>query len=107
MRGAFSADVMTLAEVRSEVAFERHEGARAADGLHPFPRRILEVVPPALAWVALTSPIWAAIVAPQLLGFFLVAFAAYWFWRSAEFAAGLLFGLRRMHLAQRRDWLAD
>jgi hypothetical protein len=97
---------MTLAEVRSEAAFERPEGTRAADGLPPIPRRLLEVVPPAVAWVALTSPIWAAIVAPQLLGFFLVAFAAYWFWRSAEFAAGLLFGLRRLYVAQRRDWLA-
>jgi hypothetical protein len=107
MRGASVADVMTVAEVRSEAAFERHEGTRAADGLHPFPRRILEVVPPALVWVALTSPIWAAILAPHLLGLLLVAFAAYWFWRSAEFAAGLLFGLRRLHLAQRCDWLAE
>ena len=85
---------MTLAEVRSEAALERPEGARAADGLSPIPRRLLEVVPPAVAWVVLTSPIWAAIVAPQLLGFFLVAFAAYWLWRSVEFTAGLLLGLR-------------
>jgi Glycosyl transferase family group 2 len=46
-------------------------------------------------------------VAPQVLGYFLVAFSAYWLWRSIEFTAGLLIGLRRLHLAQRRDWLAD
>src|SRR5712691_9525166 len=76
----------------------------AADGLHPVPRRIFEVLPPALAWVAITSPAWAAIIAPQILGYFLVAFSGYWLWRSVEFAVGLLIGLARMHLAQRRDW---
>src|SRR5438552_9618857 len=80
---------------------------RAIAGLNPVPRRILEVVPPALAWVTLTSPAWASILAPKLLGFFLVAFSAYWLWRSCEFAVGLLIGLRRLHTAQRRDWLAQ
>ena len=41
---------------------------RAIAGLNPVPRRILEVVPPALAWVTLTSPAWASILAPKLLG---------------------------------------
>src|SRR5438132_13034508 len=79
---------------------------RAIAGLNPVPRRILEVVPPALAWVTLTSPAWASILAPKLLGFFLVAFSGYWLWRSCEFAVGLLVGLRRLQAAQRRDWLA-
>jgi hypothetical protein len=81
--------------------------ARALDGLSPIPRRILEVVPPAAAWLALTSPIWAAILVPNVLGFFLMAFAAYWWWRSSEFGVGLVMGLWRLHAARRRDWLAD
>src|SRR5712692_1601575 len=79
---------------------------RAIAGLNPVPRRILEVLPPVLAWVALTSPAWASILAPKLLGYFLVAFSGYWLWRSCEFTVGLLIGLRRLHAAQRRDWLA-
>jgi len=63
---------------------------RAADGLHPASRRILEVLPPALAWIALTSPVWAAIVAPHVLGYFLIAFSAYWLWRSFEFTIARL-----------------
>src|SRR5262245_8379629 len=59
--------------------------SRAAAGLHPIPKRVLEVLPPALAWAAITSPAWAAIIAPQILGYFLVAFSAYWLWRSIEF----------------------
>jgi cellulose synthase/poly-beta-1,6-N-acetylglucosamine synthase-like glycosyltransferase len=97
---------MTLAEVRSPRVVIRNKAGRAADGLHPVPRRVLEVLPPVVAWTALTSPAWAAIIAPELLGYFLVAFAAYWLWRSCEFSAGLLIGLAQMHLAQRRDWAA-
>src|SRR5436309_15745010 len=96
---------MTLAEVRSPHVYAPNDASRAADGLHPIPRRILEVLPPALAWVAITSPAWAAIVAPQVLGGFLVAFSGYWLWRSIEFALGLLIGLVRLHVSQRRDWL--
>src|SRR3981081_4198712 len=67
--------------------------SRAAEGFHPVPRRIFEVLPPALAWVAITSPAWAAILAPPVLGYFLVAFSGYWLWRSVEFTVGLLIGL--------------
>lgn len=81
------------------------EMTRALAGLHPALTRLLEMLPPALAWVALTSPAWASVVAPSLLGFFLVAFSGYWLWRSCEFTVGLLIGLRRLHAAQCRDWL--
>ena len=98
---------MSLAQVRPPQLRARDVASRAADGLNPIPRRILEVVPPVLAWIALTSPGWGAVVAPQLLGYFLVAFSAYWLWRSCEFAVGLLIGVARLHMAQRRDWAAD
>ncbi len=97
---------MTLAEVQFPHVSAYPEASRAADGLQPVPRRILEVLPPVLAWVALTSPGWAAIVAPDLLGYFLVGFSAYWLWRSCEFTVGLLIGLFRLHASQRRDWVA-
>ncbi|HEY3058356.1 MAG TPA: glycosyltransferase family 2 protein [Chloroflexota bacterium] len=68
---------------------------------------MLGAIPPAVAWIVLTSPVWAAIVAPGILGTFLVFFAGYWLWRSMEFSVGLLIGLVRMRRARRRDWLAD
>ena len=36
----------------------------------------------------------------------MMAFAAYWWWRSFEFAVGLVTGIWRLHVARRRDWLA-
>jgi hypothetical protein len=80
--------------------------ARATDDLHPLSRRVLEVALPGLVWLAITAPLWAALVAPPALGYFLVVFAAYWLWRSIEFSVGLVLGLWRVHLAGRRDWLA-
>lgn len=88
-------------------AASTYEGARAAQGLHPLGRRALEVAPPTLVWVALTFPIWGALVAPDVLGIFLVVFAAYWWWRSLEFTAGLLIGMHRLQKARRRDWHAE
>jgi len=72
---------MTLAEVyeadRTRTVAKQQDASYAADGLQPIPRRILEVLPPVLAWVAITSPAWAAVVAPELLGYFLVAFSVF------------------------------
>src|SRR5258708_24808905 len=79
---------------------------RAIVGLQPVPKRILEVVPPALAWVTLTSPAWASIIAPKLLGFFLVAFSGYWLWRSCGVTLGLLLRIRRLHATQPPRWPA-
>src|ERR671937_604931 len=84
----------------------RYQGCRAAHGLHPIGRRVLEILPPTLVWVGLSFPIWGAVLAPQALGVFLVGFAAYWWWRSLEFTAGLLIGLRRLRGARHRDWQA-
>src|SRR3954452_21633762 len=99
--------MMTLAEAHSQSDVTCPAASRAATGLHPIPKRILEVLPPAIAWALITSPAWAAIVAPHILGYFLVAFSAYWLWRSAEFTVGLLLGLVRLHITQRKDWLAE
>ncbi|HET6316016.1 MAG TPA: glycosyltransferase family 2 protein, partial [Chloroflexota bacterium] len=96
----------TLAEAHRRPGETCDPASRAATGLHPLPKRILEVLPPALAWAAITSPAWAAIIAPRVLGGFLVAFSGYWLWRSIEFTVGLLIGLARLHVSQRRDWLA-
>ena len=100
---------MSLAEVNqdSPTPAARQEASRAADGLRPVPRRILEILPPIVAWATITSPGWAAVIAPELLGYFLVAFSVYWLWRSCEFSYGLLIGLARLHGSERRDWAAD
>jgi cellulose synthase/poly-beta-1,6-N-acetylglucosamine synthase-like glycosyltransferase len=105
MVGAYRT-VMIQAEARTGSSPIPVTASRAREGLHPIGRRILEVLPPVVVWAALTSPVWGAIFFPHALGIFLVAFAAYWWWRSLEFTTGLLLGLWRLHRARRQDWLA-
>src|SRR5919202_3009261 len=69
-------------------------------------RRVIEVIPPALVWLAATAPAWAAVIAPWALGYFLIAFAAYWLWRTMEFAGGLRLGVWRVRVTRRRNWQA-
>src|SRR5918911_852898 len=69
-------------------------------------RPVPEVIPPPLVWLAVTAPAWAAVIAPWALGYFLVAFATYWLWRTMEFAAGLLLGVWRVRVTRRRNWQA-
>jgi cellulose synthase/poly-beta-1,6-N-acetylglucosamine synthase-like glycosyltransferase len=97
---------MIQAEARTGPSPVRFSACRAREGLHPIGRRILEVLPPIVVWAALSSPVWGAIFLPQALGIFLIAFAAYWWWRSLEFTSGLLLGLWGLSRARRKDWLA-
>src|SRR5919198_5297063 len=69
-------------------------------------RRVLEVLPGLAVWAAISAPIWATLIAPLWLGIFLVLFSVYWFWKSAQFAAGVLVGFWRLQQAQARDWAA-
>src|SRR5438309_6578779 len=73
----------------------------------PSAKRVLEILPTATVWLIITAPIWGAIVAPAALGFGLIVFSVYWLWKSFGFASGVLIGFWRLHLAQKRDWLAD
>lgn len=69
--------------------------------------RLLEIAPGALVWIAITSPFWAASIAPEALGFFLLFFSVYWLGRSALFAWGVVVGYHRLQAAQARDWRRD
>ena len=69
-------------------------------------KRALEIAPGLLVWLAITSPLWASILAPAALGSFLVLFSAYWLWKSANFALGVVVGYARLQRAQRCDWEA-
>ncbi|HEX8967799.1 MAG TPA: hypothetical protein VF937_07975, partial [Chloroflexota bacterium] len=73
----------------------------------PSARRVLEILPTATVWLIITAPIWAAIVAPSALGFGLILFSIYWLWKSLGFSSGVAIGFWRLHVAQKRDWLAD
>jgi hypothetical protein len=67
-------------------------------------QRALEMVAPALVWLAITAPFWASLWFPEALGFFLVFFGAYWLFKSFSFATGVVVGYARLRRWEQRDW---
>lgn len=83
-------------------------GAAPTDGWRQHPaRRPLEILPGLLVWLCISAPLWAAVLFPEALGFFLVLFSAYWLWKSGTFALGVAVGYVRLQRAQQRDWRSD
>lgn len=59
-----------------------------------------------MAWVLITSPVWAAFLAPDKLSYFLLLFNSYWLYKTATMAVCGAIGFRRLGAAQATDWLA-
>jgi cellulose synthase/poly-beta-1,6-N-acetylglucosamine synthase-like glycosyltransferase len=53
----------------------------------------------------ISSPIWAALLAPDKLSYFLLLFNSYWLYKSATTAVCATIGYRRLGTAQATDWL--
>ena len=68
-------------------------------------RRALEIATGSVAWVLISSPIWAAFLAPDKLGYFLLLFNSYWLYKSATTAICAAIGYRRLGRSLQTDWL--
>lgn len=73
----------------------------------PWRKRALEIGVPILTWALITAPIWAAVIAPSVLGFALVLFGVYWLWQSTKFALGILIGYYRLRRSMQQDWMTE
>lgn len=69
-------------------------------------RRALEIATGSAAWILLSSPLWAAFLAPDKLAYFLLLFNSYWLYKSAAMAVCAVVGFRRLGSAQSTDWLS-
>jgi cellulose synthase/poly-beta-1,6-N-acetylglucosamine synthase-like glycosyltransferase len=78
---------------------------RPSFDLHRPGRRALEIATGSVAWVLISSPVWAAFLAPDKLGYFLLLFNTYWLYKSATTAICAAIGYRRLGNAQTTNWL--
>lgn len=69
-------------------------------------RRFLEVLPGFLSWTLLLFPVWGSLFFPYLLTVCIVAFDAYWLYRSLSLAAFAFVACVKIKRAERKDWLA-
>ncbi|MFN8522921.1 MAG: glycosyltransferase family 2 protein [Chloroflexota bacterium] len=70
-------------------------------------RRVLEVGTGLVTWALVTLPAWGAAFAPRQLAALLIAFNAYWLYKSLNMAVSAVVGFRRLRAGQKVDWRAS
>ena len=68
-------------------------------------QRVLEVIPGALTWTVLLSPIWLGKIAPFTVAFFITFLAIFWVYRAILHLVGAVAGYRRYKKEVQEDWL--
>ncbi|GMR19013.1 MAG: hypothetical protein BMS9Abin34_137 [Patescibacteria group bacterium] len=67
-------------------------------------QRFFEVVPGALTWGVLLSPIWLGKIAPLAVAFFLTFLAIFWVYRAFIHLVGVIVGYKRYQKEARVNW---
>ncbi len=66
--------------------------------------RSLEILPGALTWIALTSPIWLSFALPFAVAYLIILADTYWLINSLKIAVSIYIGYRRMIYAKNQNW---
>lgn len=71
----------------------------------PLVERLLEILPGALVWIALTSPVWLSLTLPFAVAYLIILADVYWLFSSLKYTATIFIGYHRMEQAKKVDWL--
>ena len=66
--------------------------------------RLLEILPGALTWVALTSPVWLSFTLPYAVAYLILIADVYWLLSAFRIAILILIGYRKMEQAKKENW---
>ncbi|MBP8961105.1 glycosyltransferase family 2 protein [Patescibacteria group bacterium] len=66
--------------------------------------RLLEIIPGALTWLFLLSPIWLGILFPQFIVFILISLTVYWAYMGLRHYLGMYKGYLRYKAELGEDW---
>lgn len=67
--------------------------------------RALEILPGALTWLALTSPVWLSFTIPFAVAYLIIVADIYWLFNSLKIAALIFIGYKKMSWAKGQNWL--
>lgn len=67
--------------------------------------RFLEIIPGALTWTALTSPIWLSFTLPFAVAYLILLADVYWLVSALKIAVLIITGYRKMDYAKNINWL--
>jgi len=66
--------------------------------------RSFEILPAAISWTLLTSPIWASFIAPYAVAYFIIFFDIYFFWRAALLGTNAMRGYFKIQSTIKVNW---
>ncbi len=69
--------------------------------------RFLEILPGALTWLAITSPIWLSFALPYAVAYLILIADVYWLLSALRISIFIIIGYKKMEWAKSRDWLED
>ncbi|MDP3974324.1 MAG: glycosyltransferase family 2 protein [Candidatus Daviesbacteria bacterium] len=66
--------------------------------------RILEILPGAITWIALTSPIWLSFTLPFAVAYLILIADVYWLLTALKIGILIIVGYRKMEWAKKQNW---
>ncbi|MBI4036484.1 glycosyltransferase family 2 protein [Candidatus Daviesbacteria bacterium] len=69
--------------------------------------RLLEILPGALTWLALTSPIWLSFTLPFAVAYLIILADIYWLFNSLKIAILIFIGYKKFTWAAKQNWLEE
>src|SRR5205085_1341733 len=63
------------------------------------------ILPGALTWIALTSPIWLSFFAPFAVAYLIIIADIYWLFNALKISSLIFLGYRKMKWAEKQNWL--
>lgn len=70
-------------------------------------KRLLEIIPPLIGLFLVTLPFWGSFIFPVQLAYFIIFFNVYWLYKSANLAVTSWIASRKIHEAEKKDWLVE
>lgn len=77
---------------------------RIVENYDPQVQRLLEMLPGLTAWFVILFPIWGALIIPQAVAYFTLAFLVYWFYRSFQGAFLGIKGYFKIRASEKINW---
>ena len=70
-------------------------------------QRFLEILPGFVSWFMILFPFWGSFLIPEVVAYYVIAFAVYWVYRSFSLAILAILAHFRIKAASQFDWIAD
>lgn len=70
-----------------------------------FFERFLEILPGALTWLALTSPLWLSFTLPFTVAYLIIVADIYWLFNSLKISVLIFVGYKKFTNAAKKNWL--